>query len=58
MNKSGRAVMKHIISELSDKELIESLEHHLQNAIGVMPENVRLMAIEVLKRWQIRMPGE
>ena len=56
MSKSGRETMKYIISKLSDKELIESLEYHLQNAIGVMPENIRLMAIEVLKRWQIRMP--
>ena len=58
MSKASTAVIRRIISELTDEELTTSLKYHLEKGKGLIPENVHLMILEVLKRWYIRMPGE
>ena len=49
---------KRIISELTDEEITKALNNLLDMGFGFIPENVRLMTKEVLKRWHIRTAGE
>lgn len=43
---------RQIIQSLSDDELTTSLSELIRMSKGIMPENVRLMTIEVIERFK------